>query len=724
MQPSMFPFPEDKSIIKISSVAYLKDSGQRLRVIVNHHDLFDYDKADKASEVAAIVTLFRSGAAKKTELSGAFNLSRHTVSRYVDNVKEYGLSGLWMTKCGPQAAHKIVPKVSRFIVDLLREGKGIAEILRAVETKWDLKLSRTSIERIRGGLPKEETKKVAVSTFIQGEIEFVEEEEEKGEGISAKECIDDVGIKSLVSKKAISSDEGLDLVVEKEASAGVFLVWPFLELLRFKDMVKDIFEPIKGRFFFVLESLLTILQAVILRCASIEDYKVLENRLLGRFWEGGRGMDLRTLRRKLSELSLQKKGLSLLEGLAKGYQEIGHIQLGVLYFDGHFIPYYGESNLAKGFFSLRRLVMPGQEQFFLNDIKGRPVFFWLKSGNKSLLEMLPEVIKEIKQLTKQESFTIIFDRGGFYSKLFAEIDKGGIKFITYLRGSGGDVHDGAFKEYILQYRHREEGAELAELGYIGMHPKHYRAVVRKKGKKQTFILTNDWDSNIDRIATLIFNRWGQENFFKYMIREYNMDSVLSYLTEESSEATLVNNPARKKNRGMKKEMMLELQRLEHFLADKLGKISRSKKMIEKIKQAQERVSEIKKAIKELNLKHKEMPKKIPASQLGDNRCREIILQEKKILIDSLKLLAYNAEEWLLDIMAKKYKDYRDFRRILVMILKQSGSIQRIDDNLVIRLNSFHRPKYQHAAVYLCEEINRMKIPAPSGKGSLYFEVKK
>ncbi len=31
-----------------------------------------------------------------------------------------------------------------------------------------------------------------------------------------------------------------------------------------------------------------------------------------------------------------------------------------------------------------------------------------------------------------------------------------------------------------------------------------------------------------------------------------------------------------------------------------------------------------------------------------------------MLVDSLKILAYNAEEWLLNILAKKYTDYRDF----------------------------------------------------------------
>jgi len=281
---------------------------------------------------------------------------------------------------------------------------------------------------------------------------------------------------------------------------------------------------------------------------------------------------------------------------------------------------------------------------------------------------------------------------------------------------------------MIEYRRRKEEAELAELGYIGMSPQHYRLVVRKKGEKQTFILTNDFERSIPQIATLMFNRWSQENFFKYMVREYHLDSLLSYLAEESSEVVMVKNPERAENRWAKKELEKELQQTEHFLAEKLTvsrKRALSQRMRKKIQKSHERTAEIKESLKQLNTQYRQMPEKIPASKLGDSRAREILYQEKKMLVDSLKLLAYNAEEWLLDILAKEYNDSRDFRRVLLLIMKQPGAIQRIDDDyLLIQLDSLHNPRYQRAAEYLCEKINQMKVPAPSGRGTMLFEVKK
>jgi len=224
----------------------------------------------------------------------------------------------------------------------------------------------------------------------------------------------------------------------------------------------------------------------------------------------------------------------------------------------------------------------------------------------------------------------------------------------------------------------------------------------------------------------MFNRWSQENFIKYMVREYHLDSLLSYLAEESSEVIMVANPARKENRRMKKELEKELGQLERFLAEKFTvsrKHAESDRMAQKIQKAQQRASETRETIKRLNTQHRKIPKKIPSSQLGDNRAREILCQEKKMLVDSLKLLAYNAEEWLLDILVKKYNDLRDFRRVLPLIMKQSGTIQRIDDRVVIQLHSLHNPRYQRAAEYLCDQINQMKVPAPGGKGTMFFEVK-
>ena len=73
----------------------MQDLGSYMRIVVNHHHLFEYRKEDRASEIAAIATLLKAGAAKQDEIARALNLCRHTVRQYLHNVEKYGVAGLF-----------------------------------------------------------------------------------------------------------------------------------------------------------------------------------------------------------------------------------------------------------------------------------------------------------------------------------------------------------------------------------------------------------------------------------------------------------------------------------------------------------------------------------------------------------------------------------------------------------------------------------------------------
>lgn len=231
MEPSLIPLPVDSSITGISPVVYMKDLGSHIRIVVNHHHLFEYKKEDKISKVASIVTLLKTGAAKQTEIAQAFDINRDTARRYLSNVERYGLAGLFMTKAGPQGPHKITPKVHRFIVERLRLAQGVGAILKAVKEEFDLELSRRSIELIRHSL--REASPPALPTHPL-ELPFEEKEESVEEQVE-----ESVGV-----REALSSDDTLEAGPAKETLAGLFFLWPFLHLLRFKEMVSAAFSPL------------------------------------------------------------------------------------------------------------------------------------------------------------------------------------------------------------------------------------------------------------------------------------------------------------------------------------------------------------------------------------------------------------------------------------------------------------------------------------------------
>jgi hypothetical protein len=84
--------------------------------------------------------------------------------------------------------------------------------------------------------------------------------------------------------------------------------------------------------------------------------------------------------------------------------------------------------------------------------------------------------------------------------------------------------------------------------------KKYREI-RKLAESghQTAIITTHPIMKIYTIAMYMFNRWTQENFFKYMMANYNFDQIIEYGTEAvNPEFQVVNPTYRKYNNQLKK----------------------------------------------------------------------------------------------------------------------------------------------------------------------------
>jgi hypothetical protein len=60
---------------------------------------------------------------------------------------------------------------------------------------------------------------------------------------------------------------------------------------------------------------------------------------------------------------------------------------------------------------------------------------------------------------------------------------------------------------------------------------------------QTAIITTNYSFSILQIAAYMFARWCQENFFKYMVESFGIDSIVSYLKNTVPDTSSIINPA-------------------------------------------------------------------------------------------------------------------------------------------------------------------------------------
>jgi hypothetical protein len=182
----------------------------------------------------------------------------------------------------------------------------------------------------------------------------------------------------------------------------------------------------------------------------------------------------------------------------------------------------------------------------VNDAAGDPLFVVTAEANAGMVKMLPIVLDEVRSLVGERRITIVFDRGGFSPKLFAKLIDAGFDVLTYRKGRWPRIQQRFFKRHQGVVAGRSVDYMLADRDIvIGACKLKLRQVVRLTGDgHQTPILTSRRDLSTLEVAFRMFERWRQENFFKYLREEYALDALVDHAVVPDDQARDVPNPVR------------------------------------------------------------------------------------------------------------------------------------------------------------------------------------
>jgi hypothetical protein len=195
--------------------------------------------------------------------------------------------------------------------------------------------------------------------------------------------------------------------------------------------------------------------------------------------------------------------------------------LGFLYIDGHVRVYHGKPRLPKTHVTRLRLSLPATSDYWVNDRAGDPLLVITAEANAGLVKMLPEILKEVRALVGSRRVTVVFDRGGFSPRLFQQIIAAGFDLLTYRKGRYPPIARNRFKECRTQVEGRTSTYRLADQEVRLLKGQlRLRQVTRLSDHgHQTPILTSRRDLTAAQVAYRMFDRWRQENFFKYLDEE-------------------------------------------------------------------------------------------------------------------------------------------------------------------------------------------------------------
>ena len=276
--------------------------------------------------------------------------------------------------------------------------------------------------------------------------------------------------------------------------------------------------------------------------------------------------EVKTLRRKIKALGWDARQVRAWQAsLAAAWMAEEPEVCATLSVDGHVKVYSGrKGRLPKHFVSRQKLCLPASTSYWINALGGKPFLCLNKALDPTLTHALEEDIlpaletlgvlpPDAPDLTVRDAgepaLTLVFDREGWSPALFRRLARRGVAVITWHKGFKGEAWPEADFQLATIPIHGPGGSRsatvrLAEKRVQLKQGPEVRQIRRLLDNgRQMPLVTTHFHIPMEQVAGALFSRWSQENFFKYMREEFNLDALAVHgLEMQDPEARVVNPP--------------------------------------------------------------------------------------------------------------------------------------------------------------------------------------
>ena len=523
---------------------------------------------------------------------------------------------------------------------------------------------------------------------------------------------------------------------------GVLLLLPFLianGLLSYKNYYS---KRLSGYYDFD-NVMLSLAFMYLCRIKSIEQLKHFSPGELGKLLGLDRIPEARCMRGIIKELTIQERASQWNAYLSE--QWINQEDTCIYYIDGHVQVYHGHlANLGKKHVSRQKLCLPGMVEFWVNNADGLPYFYVTGQVNEKLQEMLiTELVPRLLELTdgrvSQEDldadhrlprFTLVFDREAYSPIFFKHLwENFRIAVITYRKNikdqweeeefNVHDIHTDVKSTMVLCEKQVElNGVELREVRRL------------TDTGHQTSVITTNYKMSTALIALYMFSRWAQENFFRYMRQEYDIDRIIQYGVNELDKSIMVVNREYS-------NLTYRLKKLRERIARRQAKlyVLLEKNISDEMEQTGKNIQKqllLSKQIELFEAKEKDIisqraqhPYKISIGEMPENIRYNKLKTESKHLQNIIKIICYRAETAIANLLSCYYRKSSDEIRALVksIIFAKADLYPNYQTNtLTVRLNSLATPRDNLAVQEICQTINDYEAIFPGTKLKLVYKT--
>jgi hypothetical protein len=386
-------------------------------------------------------------------------------------------------------------------------------------------------------------------------------------------------------------------------------------------------------------------------------------------------------------------------------------------------------NVLKGWCARIRWADKVLHSDFFHTAAGQPVYLECADNYQDMRERFAALLPRFRQalgLPADAVVTCIMDRGIFSHEVFAKaLQAPDYHLITWEKNFQPLPWDSTKTagQYALERtRNHAQDKRVYRFEYLDQdwakNPKMRQLIVLATNPQgntiQVSILTDDRQRAATQVLYLMFNRWTQENDFKYLDEHWGINQITSYASvayerlKDQVEQKQIKSGEYKALQQKTTQLKSQLSKLllsQHQHPRKSAKRSeRIAALTQDLTQAQQAQTKTQKEVSRL----------------------EVLLQQQTVrldtrnkrLLDSLKLIARNAFYQALQPFKTAYDNYRDDHELFRNLTQADGVLveatDRVEAHLLPTVN--YPPAIEKIVTDLLAEFNAKDPKMPDGSG--------
>ena len=451
--------------------------------------------------------------------------------------------------------------------------------------------------------------------------------------------------------------------------------------------------------------------------------------------------EAKTLRRKIKLLSSAAHTVRAWQSeLARSWASAHDDDWATLAVDGHVKVYTGrKGRLPKHFVARQKLCLPASVSYWINALGGTPLLCLHQALDPKLVkaikqEVVPQLValgvvpETAPDLTRHQTgvpaLTLVFDREGWSPDLFQWLARRGIACITWHKSfKGEDWPDEEFRTLEVPIHgpaaSNMTAVDLAEQPIVLRNGLTVRQIRRRLDNgRQVPVITTHPQMPLQQVAGAMFSRWSQENFFKYLREQFNLDALPSHGLEPLDPDAQVVNPVRRALEKTIRRVRSRLAAAHNRLAEALQAEHRDRATRLKA-DAQTLAAEL----DQLKQQRADTPTHVRAGHLPEPDQLDALPVGGRLFMDVVRMIAYRAETRMMAPVLTAQGKKPNARRLLRALLNSDANIIPQPDEGILRIQllGLGSDSCERMLAPLIEELNATRTIYPGTELRLVYE---